>query len=338
MICGICGERADLRYPNHPGYLQDQHFHIYACRHCGTSQSWPRVVDVAIYDLIYKRAADVPGYDRYLSYADAVATEPDALQYLAGKEDIYWAIREVLAARPTGRPGDLRVLEIGCGLGYLTHALRQARYQATGIDISEVAVSAATDRFGPHFSARRLEQLSETEKYDVVIATEVLEHVPDPEGFVRDALAVLAPGGQLVLTSPNRTSYAESAVWVTDNPPVHLWWFSERSVATIAARVGCSVEFTDFSAFNQARAGTEQAFLEGLPQRSVPFHEPIGIAHAAQASTAGANPPRDFVRTQLKAMGVLGAARNLRRLFHRLTKGTSTRRPCFCVVLARSGV
>jgi len=330
IACGICGKTASLRHSRHPGYFVGQSFDIYHCSHCNTSQAWPREVDPAVYEVIYKRAAEIPGYDRYMAYAMAIGRERDPLDYLADKEDIYWAIREVLGRPTNPDAARVRVLEIGCGLGYLTYALHAAGYDATGIDISEAAISSATARFGPHFFVRNMSDF-EPAQFDVVIATEVIEHVSDPVDFVTMAARLVKPGGRLVLTSPNRTSYAQDAVWISDNPPVHLWWLSERSMSTVASRMGWSIEFVDFSAFNAARAGSEQAFLEGLPQHTLPFNRPLGTVKAERVEVQRTS--RGMIRNQLGALGVLAGARKIRRLFHQLTKGTSSRRPCFCAVL-----
>jgi hypothetical protein len=49
-----------------------------------------------------------------------------------------------------------------------------------------------------------------------------------------------------VLSTPDRDTYPEGTVWETEAPPVHLWWFSHRSIERLCAGLPVSLEFTDF--------------------------------------------------------------------------------------------
>jgi SAM-dependent methyltransferase len=103
------------------------------------------------------------------------------------------------------RPRD--ILDIGCGAGtQLTAPLAEAfpGIAVTGVD--QDARSLAWAR--AHGAARNLSFLAPAElapdrRFDLVIASEVLEHVADPMTFLNQLTARLAPGGRLVLTIPN---------------------------------------------------------------------------------------------------------------------------------------
>ena len=88
-------------------------------------------------------------------------------------------------------------------------------------------------------------KLSEVEegKYDVIIMTEVIEHIPDPIGFITKLVKLLKVGGTLFMTTPNKSFFDSQAIWETDAPPVHLWWFSRKSIEFIARKVNCTHEF-----------------------------------------------------------------------------------------------
>ena len=75
----------------------------------------------------------------------------------------------------------------------------------------------------------------------------------------------------MVFTTPNRTGSATHALWDTDSPPVHLWWFSERSAEHIAARAGTSLQLIDFTEFN--RTHTDDA--ESGPEMATPTVQPV---------------------------------------------------------------
>jgi SAM-dependent methyltransferase len=77
-------------------------------------------------------------------------------------------------------------------------------------------------------------------KYDVVVMSELIEHLPNPLPYVEDVLRILRPGGVLYLTTPNygslqrRLGGPEQVVF----PPDHLWGHSRRSVCRLLAQTG----------------------------------------------------------------------------------------------------
>ncbi len=99
-------------------------------------------------------------------------------------------------------------LEIGCGYGYVTEMLAHQGYAATGVDISAHAIERA--RRESHADDARFEVWDAThaasfpERFDLIVALEVIEHLEDPESALRAWAALLAPRGALVCTTPNR--------------------------------------------------------------------------------------------------------------------------------------
>jgi SAM-dependent methyltransferase len=190
------------------------------------------------------------GYSRYYRYARIVSRSHDPLKALARYEDVYWAVRQILRAEPRNAP--LRIIEMGCGLGYLTAALRAAGYEAHGIDLSGAAIEEATATFGPWYSVGSERSFSAQMPFqpDLIVALEIIEHVPDPAGLLAALKDALAPLGSLIVSTPNRSSWDPVAVWQTDLPPVHLTWLSEEGMIALGSRVGLDTEFANFENFN----------------------------------------------------------------------------------------
>jgi len=108
-----------------------------------------------------------------------------------------------------------RVLDAGCGEGYNTQALSDAAEQVTGVDYSKDAIEFCRRtwthpnlRF-EHIDLTRPEGFDDT--FDLVLNFQVLEHIEDDRSFLRALQSRLAPGGALLLTTPNRLmSFSEN--------------------------------------------------------------------------------------------------------------------------------
>jgi 2-polyprenyl-6-hydroxyphenyl methylase/3-demethylubiquinone-9 3-methyltransferase len=104
----------------------------------------------------------------------------------------------------------LRVLDIGCGAGLLCEPVARLGAEVIGIDPSETNIAAAklhADR--SHllidYRASTVEAMDPRERFDVVLAMEVIEHVSDVGLFLDHCIALLKPSGLLVVATLNRT-------------------------------------------------------------------------------------------------------------------------------------
>ncbi|KAH8926217.1 ubiquinone biosynthesis O-methyltransferase [Atractiella rhizophila] len=116
-----------------------------------------------------------------------------------------------------------KVLDVGCGGGLFAEALARVGGRVTGVDASESNIDiarlhASQDPFlseaGPSnvtYRVARVEALAEkeAEQYDVVTSMEVLEHVSNPNFFLRSLLRLLKPNGHLILSTISRTPLSQ---------------------------------------------------------------------------------------------------------------------------------
>lgn len=103
-----------------------------------------------------------------------------------------------------------RVLDAGCGTGYGAEMLRRAgAAEVVGVDIAEpVLAFARRETDGVEFEVADLRSLPFGDgRFDLVACFEALEHVDDPDAVLDELARVLAPGGLLVISSPNRDRY-----------------------------------------------------------------------------------------------------------------------------------
>ncbi len=100
-----------------------------------------------------------------------------------------------------------RLLDMGCGSGYLAKLLKAGvpGLVVHGVDISSVALERARDHLDQIWQVDldKNDMPVSSEQYDTVTCIEVLEHLYDPDHAMREIARVLAPGGYTVVTVPN---------------------------------------------------------------------------------------------------------------------------------------
>lgn len=245
--CVACeGRLTDLESIN--GYVEGESYKIVSCETCGTREALPHVAGTTVYDWIYAHRSVAPGYARYAQFADEVLATPDPLTYLSHEEEMYYGVaKSVRQYVPKGG----KILDVGCGLGYLTYSLNKDGYHATGIDISKEAVDNARKTYGDFFLCGDFFMIEGA--YDAICMLELIEHVEDPSAFIAKAKTLLKEGGVLIMTTPNRSWFPEHDLWNTDLPPVHLTWFTEEGIRKLLVGNGLVPKFFDFKWYNLLR-------------------------------------------------------------------------------------
>ena len=104
-------------------------------------------------------------------------------------------------------PAQVRVLEVGCSNGRnITTPLARYGYEITGLDIHRESIEYARSQTpfpNARFLCEDLAQLPENESFEVVILSDVLEHVDDPEWLCRESMRHLTPDGLVLISIPN---------------------------------------------------------------------------------------------------------------------------------------
>ena len=125
-----------------------------------------------------------------------------------------------------------RVLDAGCGAGYGSAELASQANSVAGADVAADAVDFARAHYRlPNlaFEQASCESLPHPDAcFDLVVAFEVIEHLHGWREFLLEARRVLAPGGQFIVSTPNRLYYTESRGAQGANPfHVHEFDFDE---------------------------------------------------------------------------------------------------------------
>jgi 2-polyprenyl-3-methyl-5-hydroxy-6-metoxy-1,4-benzoquinol methylase len=141
----------------------------------------------------------------------------------------------------TGR----RLLDVGTSYGFFLVAARERGWSAVGVEIAPEPAEYARRIYGLDVRTGTLETVPlEPAGFDVVTIRHVLEHVPDPLGMLRRAVALVRPGGLILVAVPNLASLAfrlNGRYWWWIDPPTHLYYFTPRTLRAMLQRAGLEV-------------------------------------------------------------------------------------------------
>jgi 2-polyprenyl-6-hydroxyphenyl methylase/3-demethylubiquinone-9 3-methyltransferase len=178
----------------------------------------------------------------YVEYGYTDAGQPYSHSYVWPK---------VLELCPPLGPGT-RVLDVGCGSGFNAAQLAERGCRVVGIDMSAEGIALARKTY----PKVRFEVLPADDKllanlneppFDLIVSTEVVEHLYDPRAYVRGCFSALRPGGRFILSTPYH-GYLKNLVlsilgkWDTHANPLwdcgHIKLWSRNTLSTLLGEAG----------------------------------------------------------------------------------------------------
>ena len=231
--CPVCGARLVSAWRNKPaGGITYQ---IWQCRECRSAFMNPRPTRDWLKE-IYHRSGH--------GLAAPVSTESVLAREVRFPNSTLDAARLIRVSSRLLRPSDKpRALDIGSGYGFYTAAARRAGYDVTALNPGawENDVFEGINGFRPlncFFEEANLRPGS----FDLVILSQVLEHVEEPQAFLRRIREILKSSGVVAIAVPNVNSLFARALGVKDNAcfwvPEHLNYFSVRGLSLALKRGG----------------------------------------------------------------------------------------------------
>jgi len=164
------------------------------------------------------------------------------------------------------------LLDFGCGTGHFLHHCRSHGWHVSGVEPNEDARKLAGMKGAIHIE----ETLAGVkDKFSVISAWHVIEHLPDPVGSLRELRSKLHDGGRLVIAVPNYLSFDAKyygKFWAGYDVPRHLSHFNQASVRLLADKCKLKIKeiapmkFDSYyvSILSEKYQGNSTAFLKGL--------------------------------------------------------------------------
>jgi 2-polyprenyl-6-hydroxyphenyl methylase / 3-demethylubiquinone-9 3-methyltransferase len=137
---------------------------------------------------------------------------PVRLRYIRERLNLHWNLDEHARRPLDGRSA----ADVGCGAGLLCEPLARLGADVVGIDAAPENIAAARlhaegQGLVIDYRTGSIEMLG-AEAFDLITSLEVIEHVENPAAFVHGLAQALAPGGLLILSTPNRTPVSRLAM------------------------------------------------------------------------------------------------------------------------------
>ena len=217
-----------------------------------------RLNEFGFYEVIDKPTpAELSDYYARRYYQEGLTTyqaayPPEELEHIRGKLRLrHWLLEQLPpAAGSAGRS----FLDIGCGEGWALQYFHEQGWDVLGLDYSSFSVERFQPLLRAHLRTGDLTEqlarlLAEGRTFDVLWLDNVLEHVPDPAGLLRQCRALVASAGALVVEVPNDFStlqihlldagHIDRPFWVA--LPDHLSYFNQAGLRRMATASGWNV-------------------------------------------------------------------------------------------------
>ena len=226
LRCKICGS------PQVSLYCYKQTATYYTCRGCGLIFQFPR-----------------PSEEAMIAYVNAAYKNGNYSEYVGAREmkldHFEWRMKEM---RPYLKRG--RLLDVGCSCGFFLQVAEKEGFDVHGLEFSSSAIAAADPALRPRIRELTVDRLAleQPECYDVVTAFDLIEHLDQPNDFLRSARRLLSPGGTLAVSTPDAghfLRYFMRSKWPMLQPMQHLTIFSDKSLRLVLEMTGFELVMLD---------------------------------------------------------------------------------------------
>jgi SAM-dependent methyltransferase len=201
------------------------------CKTCGLEKITPQPTDETLSSIYGQHYYNAWGLDKF--------------EELVGRQKraTFGLVLDKLGTPPPWA----KLLDCGAATGYLMEAAKDRGYTPYGVELSEFGARTIADKFGldrvhnGELDSAHFPSVPDGQ-FDVVTMCDFLEHVRDPVSVLEKAHLLLAPGGRLVITTPNRAGISRTLMgrkW-SQYKLEHLYYFNPSNIAGLLERQGFS--------------------------------------------------------------------------------------------------
>jgi 2-polyprenyl-3-methyl-5-hydroxy-6-metoxy-1,4-benzoquinol methylase len=237
VSCG--GEKISYWRQKNFQYTQSanhKEFHIYRCESCGTG-FLNRPPAVQWLQAIYQYSGQA--LTQAITLADVLAREAEFPNCTVDAE------RMSQLANRYNSSNNGQALDIGSGFGFYTQALRKTGYRTVSINPGQYENEVFRDLNGDEPLAVMFEDYQASERFGIVMMSQVLEHLLEPDRSISKVADLLAPGGVLACAVPNYNSFLVKLLGAKDNAclwvPEHVNYFTAQGLTALVERNGFRV-------------------------------------------------------------------------------------------------
>jgi 2-polyprenyl-3-methyl-5-hydroxy-6-metoxy-1,4-benzoquinol methylase len=221
-LCGFDDAKLILRARNRITNEEKKFFKLLKCRKCGLVYLNPRPDKEEI------KKYYPPWYHSRVQ-TNVIDITKTKIWGIPWREAMQKKAEPILKYKKRGR-----ILDIGCGDGFLLKFLKESGWQTYGVELQDTSSLFARDVLGLTVFSGRLEEANYPEEsFDVITLFHVLEHLPDPSGTLKKARSLLHKDGFILIEVPNFHSFEAKifrSKWVGISAPLHLYHFTRRTL------------------------------------------------------------------------------------------------------------
>lgn len=219
--CICCGENIS----NSNFLFNKRNVKYYRCNKCNLVYQNPQPIyemTEDIYDGLHYHERFIETEEVYLSTAKIYLDELN---------------KELIKLKDQTNKKNINLLDIGCGIGYFLSLAKKDGYDVMGTDISKWVANYVKEHHGIKVVSGNFLELKLPENYfDVITMWQVIEHLPQPNLFLKKIFTLLNPGGILVIATPhvdNWFAQMYKSNWNCFMPDEHLGLFNLESMKLI---------------------------------------------------------------------------------------------------------
>lgn len=226
VSCPICKIKDEKYFLCKVNLVNQTEYDLIECSHCGLIYFNPMPTDEQL------QRYYAPDYFNFNRYQDEAKGAQIAKRLMS-----------------IGERG--KFLDIGCALGYFIYSIKQhSDWEVYGIEYSEEAVQFAREKLRLDVKQGELQDIGFPDQFfDYIHMNNVLEHVRNPFGLLREARRIIKNDGRLFLSVPNGYNDSRNLIhfYQTEylpakSPSGHIYFFQKRTLFTLFNQIGFKIE------------------------------------------------------------------------------------------------